>query len=90
MFLDRRYCASGKDAMHAERPLGAVCQPFREPDKHDQWHHENGGQACGYEQEKYPVLPCMFMRLLQMTGHQGVVAPIRLPGDVEHIAEDGD
>ena len=76
--------------MHPSGPSDAVRQPFRDPDEHDHWHHKNGSHAGGYEQEKYPILPCMFMRLLQVTGHQGIVAPIRLPRDVEHIAEDGD
>ena len=64
--------------------------PDEEPDHENHGNGEDEGHRPGQHQQKHPILAGVPAGFAQVAAQEQVVAAIRLEGDVEDIAEDGD
>jgi hypothetical protein len=67
-----------------------VSHPDEDDEEHDDGRGEDGEDSGKKACQECVVFPCMDVRLAKVARHEGVIAPVRLPGDIEDVAEDGD
>jgi len=65
-------------------------QPRQQPHNEKNWNGEDGAERCCEQKQKRPIAPSMKSRFSKMSAHQQVIAAIRLPCNIEDIAEEGD
>jgi hypothetical protein len=70
-----------------QRSSSLVAEPLQEPKDEEDRGQKEGGEGRGYQQQEEPVSPRLPPRLLEMANDQRVVATIRLPCDIEGIAQ---
>src|SRR6266567_1419568 len=68
----------------------AVNQPVQEPQEENHWQREDGRQDQEHHKQKHPVAPSVAARFPEVKLEEAIVAPVRLPGDVENIAQEWD
>src|SRR5208282_75318 len=64
-------------------------EPRQKPHKDHQRNGKKDAERCCEQEQESPVPPSMAPRLAEVAAHQLVVAAIRLPGNVEDVAEEG-
>jgi hypothetical protein len=64
-------------------------QPRQQPYNEHDWNDEDGAERRGKKKQKSPITPSVASRLAKVAAHQQVISSIRLPCNVEDIAEQG-
>jgi hypothetical protein len=68
----------------------AVGHPDEDDEEHDDGSGQDGEDSGEEASEECVVLPGVNVGLTQVARHEGVIAPIGFPGDIEDVAEDRD